>query len=203
MILRIDGYSARRSLDPGDVDLAHGHHGFEGALGRGLVGIAVGPQQRTRRDLPRKAPPILAPAAGAFLPAIADDGVPVTVGLVLVVGQDHEADRLIGLEVGSAVQADEGAAEHGELDREFGALCPTRKVGRGVHGRADPAVGKGCGVELRSLAGFPLIEPQAGRELVAGHDISPRLRWPTNPKTAPWGSTAVSAYSPPGSSLGP
>src|SRR5215218_9370773 len=56
-----------------------------------------------------------------------------------------------------------------------------------MHGSADTAVGKGCGVELRSLAGFPVIEPQAGRELVAGHDLSPPLRGPTNPKTAPWG----------------
>src|SRR5215213_4114103 len=128
MILRIDGYSALRSLDPGDVNLAHRHHRFECSPGRGLVRIAVGPQQRTRRDLPRKAPPILAPAAIAFLPAIADDGVPIAIGLFLVVGQDHEADRLIGLEIGSAVQAHKGSAEDGELDREFGALRPTRKV---------------------------------------------------------------------------
>src|SRR3954451_14440868 len=128
MILRIDGYSALRSLDPGDVDLAHGHHRFECSPRRGLVTIAVGPQQRTWRDLSRKAPAIFAPAAGAFLSAIADDGVPVTVGLSLVVGQDHEADRLIGLEIGSAVQADERPAEHRELDREFRARRPTRKV---------------------------------------------------------------------------
>src|SRR5215204_3705295 len=203
MILRIDRYSALGNLDPGDVDLAHRHHRFECSPGRRLVRIAVGPQQRTRRDLPRKAPAILAPAASAFLPAIADDGVPIAVGLFLIVGQDHEADRLIGLEIGSAIQADERPAEHGKLDREFGALRPTRKVRRGEHGSADTAVGKGCGVELRSLAGLPVIEPQAGRELVAGHDISPHLRGPTNPKTAPWGSTAVSEYSPPGISLGP
>src|SRR5215204_5251479 len=70
-----------------------------------------------------------------------------------------------------------------------------------MHGSADTAAGKGCGVELRSLAGFPVIEPQAGRELVAGHDISPHFSGPTNPKTAPWGSTAFSEYSPPGISL--
>src|SRR4051794_31688050 len=110
MILRIDGYSALRSLDPGDVDLAHGHHRFECSPGRGLVGIAVGPQQRTGCDLPRKAPAVLAPAALAFLPAIADDGIPIMVGLFLVVGQDHEADRLISLKIGSAVQADERPA---------------------------------------------------------------------------------------------
>ena len=63
-----------------------------------------------------------------FPPAMADDGGPITVGLFLVVGQDHEADRLIGLEIGSTVQADERPAEHGELDREFRALRSTRKV---------------------------------------------------------------------------
>ena len=52
MILRIDGYATLCSLDPGDVDLAHGHHRFECSPGRGPIGIAVGPQQRTRRDLP-------------------------------------------------------------------------------------------------------------------------------------------------------
>src|SRR5215213_1661912 len=61
MILRIDSDSALCGLNPGDVDLAHGHHRFECSLGRGLVRIAVGPQQGTWRDLPRKAPPILAP----------------------------------------------------------------------------------------------------------------------------------------------
>ena len=57
-----------------------------------------------------------------------DDGVPITVGLFLVVGQDHEADRFIGLEIGSAVQADERSAEQGELDREFGPFRPSQKV---------------------------------------------------------------------------
>ena len=96
--------------------------------GRGLVRIAVGPQQRAGRDLPRKTPAILAPTASTFLPSIANDGVPITVGLFLVPGQDHEADGFIGLEIGSAVQADERSAEQGELDREFGPFRPSRKV---------------------------------------------------------------------------
>src|SRR3954468_22303760 len=61
-------------------------------------------------------------------PPLLTMGAPITVGLFLVVGQDHEADRLISLEIGSAVQADERPAEHGELDREFGARPLTRKV---------------------------------------------------------------------------
>jgi hypothetical protein len=38
--------------------------------------------------LPGNAPLVFAPAALAFLSAIADDGVPVAVGLVLIVGGD-------------------------------------------------------------------------------------------------------------------
>jgi hypothetical protein len=44
------------------------------------------------RDLPGNAPLVFAPAARAFLPAIANDGVPVAVGLVLIVGGDLERE---------------------------------------------------------------------------------------------------------------
>jgi hypothetical protein len=40
--------------------------------------------------LPRDAPLVFAPAALALLAAIADDGVPVAVGLLLIVGGDLE-----------------------------------------------------------------------------------------------------------------
>src|SRR3546814_8464683 len=42
--------------------------------------------QHPRRDLPVDAPFILAPAAHAFLPAMADDRVPIAVGFLLAVG---------------------------------------------------------------------------------------------------------------------
>src|SRR5206468_6242355 len=38
---------------------------------------------------------------------------------------------------------------------------------------ADIAVGEGCRVELRGLARLPMVEPQAGRDLVLGHVSSP------------------------------
>ena len=60
-------------------------------------------------------------------PPLLDDRVPVAVGLFLVLGHDHEADRLVGLEVGAAVEADEGLAEHGELDRQLLALLRRRE----------------------------------------------------------------------------
>src|SRR5574338_738177 len=112
--LRIRGLALQRGLDPGDVDLAHGHHRLERALGRGSVRIVHRLQQHARGDLPGEAPLVLAPAAGAFLAAIADDGVPVAIGLRLVLGHDHEADSLVGLEQVSAVQTDEALAKQGE-----------------------------------------------------------------------------------------
>src|SRR4051794_393214 len=63
--LRIDGLPAHSRLDLGDVDLLHRHHRLERALGRGLVGVAVGLEQGARRDLPGEAPSVLAPAAHA------------------------------------------------------------------------------------------------------------------------------------------
>src|SRR3546814_2445892 len=84
---------ASRRLDRGDVDLAHLHHGVEGAFGRGSVGAGEGLGQGAGRDLPRQAPLVLAPAAGTFLAAVVDDRVPQAIGLGLVVGGDLERER--------------------------------------------------------------------------------------------------------------
>jgi hypothetical protein len=48
----------------------------------------------------------------------------------------------LALKFGSAVQADERPAEHGELDREFGSLRATRKVGRACMGAPTLLSGK-------------------------------------------------------------
>src|SRR5262245_46054355 len=101
--------AAHRLLDGGDVDLPHGHHRLERALGLVAAGRhRVG--QHARCDLPRHAPFVLAPAAGALLAAIADDGVPVAVGLGLTVGGDHEREGFAVLELRTAVEADAGDA---------------------------------------------------------------------------------------------
>src|SRR6266699_2098766 len=75
--------AAPRRLDYGDVDLRHAHHRIK----RALCFIAAGRQrlgQHTWRDLPRHAPLVFAPAARALLAAIADDSVPIAVGLGLI-----------------------------------------------------------------------------------------------------------------------
>ena len=60
------------------------------------------------RDLPGDAPPVLAPAALALLAAIADDRVPVAVGLVLVVGCDLEGEGFVVLEAGPPLRPMQG-----------------------------------------------------------------------------------------------
>src|SRR5262249_17890040 len=98
--------------------------------------------QDARRDLPGEAPAVLAPAASALLAAVADDGVPVTVGLFLVLGQDHEADRLVRLEIRPAIQADVRLAQDGELDGEILAQLRRRDVHGGGVSFPNVAVGK-------------------------------------------------------------
>src|SRR5262249_13647226 len=55
-------------------------------------------RQYARRDLPGDAPFVFAPAACALLPAIADDGVPIAIGLFLIVGGDLEREGFVMLE---------------------------------------------------------------------------------------------------------
>src|SRR5262245_3914001 len=57
----------------------------------------------TRRDLPANTPLVFTPAARTFLTAIADDGIPVAVGLVLIVGGDLEREGFVVSERGTAV----------------------------------------------------------------------------------------------------
>src|SRR5262245_42289318 len=82
-----------RSLDGGDVDFLHRHHGLEGTLC-----LTATSRKRidecARGDLPGDAPAILAPTALAFLAAIADDRVPVAVCLFLILRRDLKGKRL-------------------------------------------------------------------------------------------------------------
>src|SRR5918999_6337140 len=113
--------AAPRRLDLGDVDLLHVHHRIE----RALCFIAAHGErlgQHARRDLPGDAPLVLSPAARALLAAIADDGVPVAVGLLLIVGGDLEREGFAMLERGTAVEADARDAGNREFDRQHVAL---------------------------------------------------------------------------------
>ena len=102
--------AAPRRFDRRDVDLPHPHHRLESAPGRRRVGIGDGLGEDARRDLPRQAPFVPAPAAGAFLAAVVDDGMPQAVGLGLVVGRDLEGKGFAVPEGRAAVQAEAGDA---------------------------------------------------------------------------------------------
>src|SRR5207249_1071066 len=120
--------------------------------------------QHARRDLPGNAPLVLAPAALALLAAIANDGVPVAVGLLLIVGGDLEREGFVMFERGSAVEADTRDAGNCEFDCQHVALLAGWEVtGRAVDG-AYHAVGKGLCVESGSSLGV-FIVPQANRVL--------------------------------------
>src|SRR5690606_38819205 len=104
-----------------------GHHGIEGALRFGAAGRhRVG--QDARRDLPRNAPLVLAPAARALLAAVADDGIPKAVGLLLIVRGDLERERFVMLEGGPPVEAETRDARDGEVDGQDISLLAGRIV---------------------------------------------------------------------------
>jgi hypothetical protein len=126
IILRI-GSTLSRGLNRGDVDLAHRHHRFEHSLASGGIGIGHAIGKGARGDLPRQAPLVLAPAALALLPAVADDGVPQPIGLGLVVGGDLEREGLAVLELRAAVEADAGNPADGDSTVSTSPCLPLGK----------------------------------------------------------------------------
>src|SRR5262245_20467761 len=148
-----------RRLDCGDVDLSHVHHSFK----RALCFIAAGRHrfcQYARRDLPRHAPFVFAPAARAFLAAIIDDGVPIPIRLSLIVSGDLERKGFIMFERRTAVEADTGDASNFELDcQNISLLARGIVTGCTVDG-AHRTVGKSFGIKSSSGLGI-FIVPEA------------------------------------------
>src|SRR4030095_15516963 len=120
--------------------------------------------QHTRRDLPRHAPFVFAPAARALLAAIADDSVPIAVGLRLIVSGDLERKGFAMFERGTAVEADTGDAGNFEFDYQHISLLAGRVVTGCTVDGTHRAVGKGLGMKASSNLGI-LIVPDANRVL--------------------------------------
>src|SRR3569833_2651245 len=93
-------------------------HRLERALGSGAIGIGDSGGERAWRDLPRQAPLVLAPAAGALLTAVVHDRMPQAVGFGLVVSRNLKRKSLAVLERRAAIQAETRDADHGELHRQ-------------------------------------------------------------------------------------
>src|SRR5205807_6011626 len=118
----------------------------------------------TRRDLPRHAPLVLAPAARALLAAIADDGVPIAVGLGLIVSGDLEREGFAVFEHGTAVEADTGDAGNLEIDCQHVSLLAGRVVAGCTVDGIHRAVGKGLCIKASSGLGIPVV-PETNRVL--------------------------------------
>src|SRR5205823_8481214 len=152
-----------RGFDGGDVDLLHRHHRLEGTLC-----LAAASCKRlgghARSHLPRETAAVLAPPTLTLLAAIADDRVPVAVCLFLIVCRDLKRKGLAVLELRTAVEAEAGNTQHGELHRQLIALLAARIVTRCLMDSGYFTVRKSCSVELRSLMRI-FVEPEADRVL--------------------------------------
>jgi len=115
-----------RLLDRRHIDLLHLHHRLESPFRFRPAG-RHGLRQRPRRDLPRHTPAILAPATRAFLSAVVDDRIPVSIGFFLVVGGDLESERFASGNVQFELDL--------ELDarlRQRSLVCHARCISRGL-----------------------------------------------------------------------
>ena len=117
-----------------------------------------------RGDLPGEAPAVLAPTALAFRAAIADDRVPVTVRLFLILRRDLEGKGLSVPERRAAVETETENAQDGELNRQHIALLAARIVTGSLVNSGYFTIRKGDGVEARRLMRVP-VEPEADRVL--------------------------------------
>src|SRR5207248_9661270 len=109
--------------------------------------------QHARRDLPGNAPLVLAPAARALLATIANDRVPVAVGLLLIIGGDLERKGFVMFERRTTVEPDTRDAGNCEFDRQDVVLLAGWIVTGRTVDRAHRAVRKNLGVEPGSSLG--------------------------------------------------
>jgi hypothetical protein len=91
-------------LDCSNVDLFHLHHRIECALGGSAIGIGYLFCQSQWRNLPGKAPFVLASTARTLFTAVTDNRVPVTIRFGLVSGSDLKRECFAMLEDGSTIK---------------------------------------------------------------------------------------------------
>src|SRR3954468_9696477 len=148
-----------RCFDRGDVDLLHRHHRFECTLrltttSRKRIG------QRARGDLPGQTPAVFAPTPLAFRAAIANDRVPVTVGLFLSVRRDLEGKGFRVPERRSAIEAKTRNTNDSELHRQHIAFFAARIIAGSLVNSGYFTIGKSGRVEARRVM-CVFIEPEA------------------------------------------
>ena len=166
--------SAASCLDNGDVGAAHVHHGLECPAWRRRDQVGDGRRSARGRDLPRQAPTVLKPAAGAGL-ARRCRRWRSTGGRSRLVFGGHLEREGCWAERRPAVQAQAGNAQHGELDRQHVASWPGRGSRPARAGRRPRCCRQGGGVEARASSAVP-SNPQA-HGVPAG-----RVRTPARPR---------------------
>jgi hypothetical protein len=114
-------------------------------------------QERPQRSLHQ-------PHALAFRAAIADDRVPVTVCLFLILRRDLEGKGFGVPEHRAAVETETGNAQNGELHRQHISLLAARIVTGSLVNCGYFTILKGDGVEARRLMRV-FVEPEADRTL--------------------------------------
>jgi hypothetical protein len=146
-------------LDFGDVDLAHVHHRGEDAFGFSAAG-GQRVRQHARRDLPGNSSAVFAPAARAFLAAVADNRLPGAIRFLLRVRRDLEAEGFGVFEHWPAIDTQARNAADGELHRENVSFPAIRVVARSFVNRGDFTVGESSRVKARRILRI-LVEPKA------------------------------------------
>jgi len=129
--------TAECRFDGGNVDFLHRHHCIKCPLGGYAVRAGECFRQGNRRNLPRDTPLVLAPAAVAFLTAVADDRVPIAIRFTLIFGRHLKRESFVVCERRPAVESEAWDAHDGELDRQHIAFLARRIIpGCAMH-RAD------------------------------------------------------------------
>ena len=148
-----------RSFDFGNVDFTHLHHCIEGAFGFSATGRQR-VRQNARRDLPGDSPTVLAPAASAFLAAIADNRIPVAIRFLLRISRNLERERLAVFELRPTIETQTRNAENGEFHREDFAFLAAGKIAWGFVNRGYFTVRERGRVEARRILRI-LVKPKA------------------------------------------
>src|SRR5204862_2698678 len=104
-------------------------------------------------------PTVFAPAARAFLAAVADNRIPVAIRLLLCVSCNLEGERLAVCKMRPTIQTHTRNAADGEFHREDFALLTARKVARRFANRRYFAVRERGLIEARRILRI-LVKPK-------------------------------------------
>jgi hypothetical protein len=140
---------ARSATRRPHLSAVRGAHPSCGGLGRQSRPNPTGPQRRTFEST----------KVGR-----ADDGVPVAISLLLILGADLEREGFVVLESGTAIEGDAGYSGDREFDRQTSPLCRAGSH-RGTVDGTYRAVWRNLGIEAGSSLRV-LVVPEADRILV-------------------------------------